>query len=85
MAQSQLAQKCPPAREPKRGAHGTFYWNELLTRDVERAKAFYAETIGWSYEAMPAAGGVPPAGRESCSRSSNRFEQLFPGNTGLGS
>jgi predicted enzyme related to lactoylglutathione lyase len=32
--------------------HGTFYWNELMTRDVERAKTFYADTIGWSYESM---------------------------------
>ena len=32
-----------------RGSHGTFYWNELMTRDVEGAKKFYADTIGWSY------------------------------------
>jgi len=31
--------------------HGTFCWNELRTRDVERAKRFYAETIGWRFEA----------------------------------
>ena len=41
-----------------RGSHGTFYWNELMTRNVERAKKFYAETIGWSYEAMPMPGGA---------------------------
>ena len=35
------------------GEHGTFYWNELMTRNVERAKKFYAETIGWSFDAMP--------------------------------
>ena len=34
-------------------SHGTFYWNELMTRDAEKAKAFYAETIGWSFEGMP--------------------------------
>ena len=34
-------------------AHGTFVWNELYTHDVERAKAFYAATIGWTYEGMP--------------------------------
>jgi predicted enzyme related to lactoylglutathione lyase len=34
-------------------SHGTFHWNELMTRDAEKAKAFYAETIGWSFEAMP--------------------------------
>jgi len=39
-----------------RGSHGTFYWNELMTRDVEGAKKFYADTIGWSYDAMPMPG-----------------------------
>ncbi len=33
--------------------HGKFYWNELMTRDVEKAKKFYAEAMGWSFEAMP--------------------------------
>jgi uncharacterized protein len=33
--------------------HGTFHWNELMTRDVERAKRFYGETIGWSFDPMP--------------------------------
>jgi predicted enzyme related to lactoylglutathione lyase len=33
-------------------SHGTFYWNELMTRDIERAERFYADTIGWAFEAM---------------------------------
>jgi uncharacterized protein len=37
--------------------HGRFYWNELMTRDVERAKKFYADTLGWSFEGMPMPGG----------------------------
>ena len=32
--------------------HGTFYWNELMTRDAEKAKAFYAATLGWTFDAM---------------------------------
>jgi predicted enzyme related to lactoylglutathione lyase len=40
-----------------RGSHGTFYWNELMTRNVDGAKTFYADTLGWSFEAMPMAGG----------------------------
>jgi uncharacterized protein len=40
-----------------RGSHGTFYWNELMTRNVEGAKKFYADTLGWSYDAMPMPGG----------------------------
>lgn len=57
MATAQLAEKQVPAPQAPRGAHGTFYWNELLTRDLERAKKFYAATIGWSFEPMPAVGG----------------------------
>jgi predicted enzyme related to lactoylglutathione lyase len=32
---------------------GSFVWNELYTRDVEAAKAFYAATVGWTFEGMP--------------------------------
>jgi predicted enzyme related to lactoylglutathione lyase len=39
------------AKEPRSWSHGQFYWNELRTRDAERAKRFYASTIGWSFEA----------------------------------
>jgi uncharacterized protein len=38
-------------------SHGTFYWNELMTRDVEQAKKFYAATLGWSFSSMPMPGG----------------------------
>jgi catechol 2,3-dioxygenase-like lactoylglutathione lyase family enzyme len=38
-------------------SHGRFHWNELMARDVERAKRFYAETIGWSFTSMPMDGG----------------------------
>ena len=34
-----------------------FYWNELMTRNVEGAKKFYADTSGWSFDAMPMPGG----------------------------
>lgn len=33
--------------------HGHFHWNELVTSDPERAKRFYTDTIGWSFEGMP--------------------------------
>jgi len=39
-------------------SHGNFYWNELMTHDPERAKRFYADTIGWTYEAMPMPDGT---------------------------
>ena len=51
--------------------HGTFHWNELMTWNAEKAKAFYAETLGWRYETLPMpngaytlckAGGAPVGG-----------------------
>ena len=43
----------PPTTE-----HGAFHWNELMTRSLEKAKAFYAETLGWQYETFPAPSGA---------------------------
>jgi len=33
--------------------HGQFYWNELITPEIAKAKDFYARTLGWTYETMP--------------------------------
>ena len=30
--------------------HGHFRWNELRTRNAERAMKFYSDTIGWTFE-----------------------------------
>ncbi len=32
--------------------HGRFHWNELMTRDAEKAKALYTEIAGWSWDPM---------------------------------
>jgi uncharacterized protein len=37
-------------------SHGTFYWNELMTRDAEQAKRFYADSLGWTFDEMPMEG-----------------------------
>lgn len=37
---------------------GTFAWNELMTPNVEAAKAFYAAVLGWTYTDMPMPDGV---------------------------
>jgi uncharacterized protein len=34
-------------------SHGNFYWNELMTHNVEKAKTFYGSVVGWTFEAMP--------------------------------
>jgi predicted enzyme related to lactoylglutathione lyase len=39
-------------------AHGHFHWNELLTRNIEGPKDFYAKTIGWTYQPMTMADGA---------------------------
>jgi predicted enzyme related to lactoylglutathione lyase len=33
--------------------HGDFSWTELMTRDVDGAKKFYSEVLGWKMEDMP--------------------------------
>ncbi|WP_428558798.1 MAG: VOC family protein [Solidesulfovibrio sp. DCME] len=33
--------------------NGFFSWNELMTTDVEGAKAFYAALLGWNLEDKP--------------------------------
>ena len=38
--------------------HGTFYWNELMTRDVETTKRFYENVIGWAFDDVPMGDGV---------------------------
>jgi len=38
-------------------SHGKFCWNELMARDVAKAKKFYSDTLGWSFDAMPTPDG----------------------------
>ena len=50
--------------------NGSFYWNELMTRDAEAAKKFYGATLGWTFEPMEQEGGraaywVAKVGEES--------------------
>lgn len=39
--------------------NGSFYWNELMTRDAEAAKKFYGATLGWTFEPMEQGEGPP--------------------------
>ena len=62
MAQAAMAKRPHKRGQPQKSAqkhdqqrswaHGNFHWNELRTRNAERAKRFYAHTIGWTFEAM---------------------------------
>ncbi|MGI9365606.1 MAG: VOC family protein, partial [Rhizobiaceae bacterium] len=38
--------------------HGHFYWNELMTNDIEQAKAFYHEALGWEFQPMQMENGA---------------------------
>ncbi len=33
--------------------HGLVWWTELMTRDLDVAVKYYADTCGWSYDTMP--------------------------------
>ena len=60
MAQAASARRArKPAKEPAAWVHGRFHWNELRTRDAERAKRFYETTVGWSFEKTSTPDGRP--------------------------
>lgn len=58
-------------------AHGTFHWNERLTRDVEATQRFYRDTIGWTFEAMP----MPNSSYWCAMMDGKPIAGLFPINT----
>jgi len=33
--------------------HGTVHWSELMTRDLDAAKAYYVSVCGWQINEMP--------------------------------
>jgi len=52
MAQAAAKKRNEAAEGAKQSFHGTFCWNELMTRDIEGAQRFYRDTIGWRFEPM---------------------------------
>lgn len=38
------------------GDHGKVWWSELMTRDPEGARRFYAALAGWTFSTMPTDG-----------------------------
>ena len=38
--------------------HGRFIWYELLTPDLDAAKRFYADVVGWTFQTLPMPGGA---------------------------
>ncbi|AGW12302.1 VOC family protein [Megalodesulfovibrio gigas] len=37
-------------------SHGMINWSELMTTDPARARAFYGELLGWTFEDYPSCG-----------------------------
>ena len=58
MAKTATRERTETAAEQSMGSHGNFCWNELMTHDVARAKKFYGETIGWTFDPMPMEDGT---------------------------
>jgi predicted enzyme related to lactoylglutathione lyase len=48
-----------PAPAPAPTIRGRFLWYELMTTDVDAAKAFYTAAIGWGSQPFPGAGEMP--------------------------
>ena len=58
--------------------HGHFHWNELMTRDVEKAKSFYADSIGWTFDAMESPDGTYWVARQGAVPVAGLFELKSP-------
>jgi len=78
MAQAAANHDCDEAQGASQGSHGTFCWNELMTRDVERAKRFYRDTIGWTFEAMPMGKGSYWIAKSGDKMAGGMFELTSP-------
>ncbi|HRJ77163.1 MAG: hypothetical protein HPKKFMNG_01737 [Planctomycetes bacterium] len=53
------AKKAQPQAMPK-PRHGEFMWNELMTRDDERALEFFNKVLGWTHSDWPMGDGKTP-------------------------
>ena len=52
MAQAAAKKRNETAEAAAQSFHGSFVWNELMTRDIDGAQRFYRDTVGWSFEPM---------------------------------
>ena len=50
-----MSESSTPVQSPSEApsyTHGAFVWHELMTTDVEKAKAFYGQLFGWQFTAV---------------------------------
>lgn len=65
--------------------HGQFAWYELVTPDVEAAKAFYGAVVGWTFEGDGPDYTIASAGRRGVPASSPwRRQTARPGRARAG-
>ena len=57
-ARKPAKKKAQPAME--KPCHGAFMWNELMTRDDERALEFFNKVLGWTHDDWPMGQGKAP-------------------------
>lgn len=78
MAQSSAIRKEQTGSQAEAGSHGTFCWNELMTHDVEAAKKFYQDVVGWSFEPMPIPGNTYWVAKKDDKRVGGMFPMSGP-------
>ena len=57
--------------------YGKFFWNELMTTEVDSAKKFYGATLGWTFDQVPSAtGGDYWVARSGSNHAAGIFEMV---------
>lgn len=59
---------------PQKMRHGSHFWNELFTDDLDRAQSFYGELFGWTFE--PSEDGVSLNVRNLAGSPTTRIQPL---------
>lgn len=59
-AKKPARKKAATSSSNARPSHGKFIWNELMTRDDEKAVAFFEKLLGWTHEDWPLGPGQAP-------------------------
>lgn len=64
-------------------AHGAFHWNELMTHDAEKAKAYYGACLGWTFDEMPMPEGTYHIAKSGDQVVGGIFPMIGPGFAGM--